>query len=341
MFPESAIPEDFLKQHKRNMEYFKETYLSNSKIFKYYNENQDDTNTKHWKKIISLMPNKFIDKFKIKEIPSSKMIFRREEKDPIKMCPAIEELILSRNEEIWKRFEENNANTEQYSYILKKFKYTQNSVKWPFKSESETLKNLVPVDLVLTFGKPIEKILKTIFVLPLNMYGLIGQIEKKLENSVEKFVSSGSANLPENQIICTFNSDLSIIFEFKENFGTSEREFLANVFKKWIAVKPKRIIFKNFPFLTHFSVSLLRMLASCYKSFTADLNCFVELNDLETEKCKDFEKFENIFKNQSFHLIMCFTELTKVNKGDFYTLISNYNAQVLMQYVVKILDNKI
>lgn len=342
MFSKNEIPKDFLAQHEEIMRYFEQNYVINMNKLKFYNEHPEDSHTERWERIHRLIPNKFIQKFNIENIPSEKKLIPQTTNT--KLCSKMQKLSVdcrfNTNEDCnlavatLQTFTD-QAYSEQLLSIFEKFQNTQDLLTWPYDTEDKTITNLPAVDLALEYGKPVERVRKTMFVTPLNLYGFVA----KFEEIYDLFVVQ---HFPQDEIVCTFDAKVSVKYKFTENYGKSEREFLVKVFGKWMELKPKKIIFKNVLFLTHFSASFLRILASFYKFFSVNLKGTVELEHFKDELIRSKPEFVKEFADElngsSSNYIMFFAELKHVNKGEYFEIISNYNSQLIMQYILKTFD---
>lgn len=343
LFGKEEIPSDFISQHFAFMEYFSKKYLENTKKIKFYEENPEDGHTKRWEIICRIMPKFFISKYDIKDISEEKKLIQFDNGLNIKFCSNMSKLTIdykfSKDEncnfttEILKCFDENDF-TDQLMLIFEKFKATQELVYWPYCTEDKTLTNLKPIDLILEYGKPIERVRKTLFITPSIMYMFVNKIEDNFNIFiVESF---------KDEIECIFDEKIKIKYKFKTNYGDSERDFLKVVLNEWIAKKPKKIEFKNLLFITHFSASFLRILAVYYKYLTVNLKGYVEMEGFkEKVDLNLIKEFQSKISGGSWDYVMCFTEYKQVNKGEYFEILSNYNSQLLMQYIVKTFDDLI
>ncbi|KAL5287400.1 CMTR2.2 family protein [Megaselia abdita] len=342
LFPKNDIPKDYLTQHEEHLKYLQETFIINMKKFKFYNENPEDAHTKRWKITVRLMPDKFIRKFNIENIASDKKLIPPRINNALcaKMSKLIVDNTFSRNENCYlttadlQAFDDQET-CDQLLIIFEKFQNTQDLLSWPYDTENKTITNLPHIDMVLEYGKPIERVRKSMFITPENLYGLVAKIEEKYDIFVVE-------HFPEDNIFCTFDDQNKTVikYEFKSNYGQSEREFLVNVFEKWNELRPNKMIFQNFMFLTHFSVSVLRIMASFYKFMSANLKGTIELEHFKKDliDSKYIQDFLKELNGTSCDYIMCFAEFEHVNKGDFFEVITNYNSQLIMQYIVKAFD---
>lgn len=342
MFPKEVIPKSFLSQHDEHMKYFTNTYIVNMKKIKFYNEHLEDSNTKRWDRFVRLMPERFITKFEIKNITSEQKLVPPTYN--ARLCTRMSKLNVDysfNNDEnctlaieTLKTFDDKEM-CDQLMLIFEKFENTQNSLPWPYDTEDKTLKNLKMLDLALEYGNPVVRVRKTMFITPVNLYGFVANIEEKYDLFVVE-------HFPKNEIVCIFDEKTVIKYNFKQNHGQSERVFLIDVFNKWEKLKPKKMVFKNVLFLTHFSASVLRIIASFYTYMSANLKGIIEIDGLKPNLDSKFiQDFWDALNGSSCHFIMCFVELKHVNKGDFFEIITNYNAQLLMQYIIKTFDHLI
>lgn len=339
IFSKEEIPKSFLSQHEEHMKYILDNYLDNTRKFKFYDENPGDSDTAHWELIVRLMPRKFIEKFKIENIPSNKIL--SPQIPGTNLCTRMSKLkvdfTFDKNEncnlasDILKDFDDKEM-CDQLSLIFEKFKNTQELLSWPYETEDRTVTNLKMINLVSEYGKPIERVRKTMFITPASLYRIVANIEEKYDLFVVE-------HFPQNEISCAFDDQTVVLYKFNQNHGQSEREFLIEVFNKWEKLRPKKIVFKNMLFLTHFSTSFLRIIASFYKYVSVNLKGIVEIDNLKPDlDSKYIQDFWDELNGSSCHFIMCFAELQHVNKGDFFEIVTNYNSQLLMQYIIKSLD---
>lgn len=321
------------------MKYLQEVYIVSMKKFKFYNEKPEDSHTDRWERTIRLMPNKFITKYNIENIPSEKKLIPLTTN--LRLCAQMSKLnvdcTFNINEncnlaiETLKTFDDKEM-CDQLELIFEKFQNTQELLYWPYETEDKTITNLKMVDLVLEYGKPIERVSKTMFVTPASLYGFVANIEEKYDLFVVE-------HFPLKEVSCTFDEKTVINYKFNGNYGQTEREFLIEVFNKWNELRPKKIIFKNVLFLTHFSTSVLRIIASLYKFVSFNLKGVIEFDHLRSNLDLKFIKdFLQELNGGSCHFVMCFTEPNHVNKGEYFEVITNYNSQLLMQYIIKTFD---
>lgn len=324
------------------MKHFSQNYVINYKKFKFYNENPEDGHTERWEKLKRLAPKKFMERYDIKDIDQSDKLIPRSTNPIRKICSGMSKLSVdctfNQNTdciltvEILKTFKDKEF-SEQLSSIFEKFQNTQERVTWPYDTEDKTVTNLLPVDVVLEYGKPIERVRKTMFITPASLYSFVANMEEAFDIFIVE-------HFPRDEIMCLFDGKIKISYKFEENYGQSERKFLKKVVEKWIELKPEKVVFKNVLFLTHFSVSVLRIIASFYKFLSVNVHGIVELEQFKPEllKLKLMKELQEQLNGSSCHYIMWFAEQRHVNKGDFFEIITNYNSQLIMQYILKAFD---
>lgn len=217
----------------------------------------------------------------------------------------------------------------QLNLINEKYRNAQRIVVWPYHTDNKTITNLEKVRLVLEYGAPIKRVVKTIFVTPFLLFFMASKIEQQFDiYLVEQF--------PQEQVLCMFDDTTVVSYNFSEDHGQSEREFLIDIFYKWFQLKwkPNRIVLKNVLFLTHFSTSILRIIASFYKSMSVNNKGIIEIQNLKTDL--DLPYIQNFWEKlncSNCHSTMSFVELHHVNIGEFFDVITNYNAVLLMKYM--------
>lgn len=309
------------------------------KKLKFYNENPEAEHTKRWQLFMRLMPSKFVEKFNIENIPTDKKLVPANTN--LRLCSRMSKLnvdcVFALNEdcnlaiETLKTFDDQEL-CDQLSLIFDKFHNTQELLYWPYETEDKTITNMNVIDLIPEYGKPIERVRKTMFVTPASLYWFVANVEQKYDIFVVQ-------HFPSKEVSCTFDGKTVIYYKFNENHGQSEREFFMEVVEKWHQLRPEKIVFKSVLFLTHFSASVLRIIASFYKFTSFNLKGFIELEHLKNNlDSKYIESFLKELSGDSCHYIMCFTELKHVNKGEYFEIITNYNSQLLMKYIIKAFD---
>lgn len=328
----SDIPEKFLKQHQEYLNYFTNIYSENVKNFKYYHDNPKDPSTKFWEEILRLMPEKFCQRFQIKPIKDKHKLIKNvnSSKQTLDYHFNMNEDCNLSDKALKRCFDnEEHGNSEQLELIMDKVEHIKKLLEWPYEPE-RNINDLPQVHLGLEYGRSIQKVRKTMFITPSLLYRFVALIEDKFDLFlVEHF--------PSKENFCTFDdkSESSIPYKFEEDYGKSERAFLKKVFEEWIQLKPNKVEFKNVLFITHFSASLLRILASCYEVLSVDAKGSVKLEHMKKELMSSqcIEQLRNHLEGSSSERITCLTEPNYVNKGVFFVTMTNYNAQLLIHYM--------
>lgn len=338
LFPQDIIPKDFLVQINQCANLITNGLISDIKLVLLYYEKPENEISKKRKFILRTIPQKFMKKFKIKEIAKEKYLIQ-----DINLLKAVNrtkeslDLQFCRNQQCnltaetlsvlhkFKRF-------EKLQLIFKTFTNIQELVEWPYEVEETSILNLNPVELCLEYGKPIDRILKTMFVCPASMFFYAFLIEEECKASL-------FSSFPKGEVSCVFDDSVSIIYEYQKHFGNAEKTFFFSIFEKWIELKPKKVYFKNVLFLTHFSVSFLRILAQFYESIKVNMNGIIILENLLPQNVDSnlIDDLKNHFE-KSLDFIMCLINLKILKEGKFFELILNYNSQLIKHYVVELVQ---
>ncbi|KAL5291931.1 CMTR2.2 family protein [Megaselia abdita] len=333
LFPLDAIPGSFLQEHEKIMRFFEKIWKNYTLKFNNFYENPTNNETKQWRSVMNSAAGFwFVRKFEVGEpIP-----FQTKNKEKAKKN-CIDYRYVNDNEcclrvEHLKTFDEKSL-CEQLLLLNAKFKVTKSMCEWPFDTEPIIMESLNAVDLILKLGKQVQKVRRTFFVVPSTLYLIVGQIEAKYGKCIVEY-------FPQNEISCQFDENVSIVYDFNSNYGVSEKEFLKQVLQKWSRVEPSKITFKNFLFLTHFSTSFLRILASFYRTMTIGFDGTIRLENLKEEKwiLKTVGDLNEHLNSSSSENIFCLTELKDVNQGFYFKHLTIFNSQLLITYLTKAFD---
>ncbi|KAL5287399.1 CMTR2.2 family protein [Megaselia abdita] len=342
LFLKDDIPNTFLKQHQEIMKYFEDIYSKKISDFRFYQDNPEDQRTKRWETLIRLMPKNFCERFEVQEIEMENRLVKNQHK--IHITPNSNttkqsvDYVFNTNEELKVSLESFDI-LDEYEYheelrlIFEKVKNTEDLLRWPYKTDMKTFSDFNSIDLAIEFGKPIEKVQNTMFITPSILYGFVAKIEEKYDLFVVE-------HFPEEEISCIFDDSTVINYKFKKDYSHSERDFMNNVFDKWIALEPNRVEFRNVLFITHFAASFLRILVSFYDqvSINSKGTFLVEHLKEDISNSKLIEDLGKRLKASSCDRIMCLVEPKHVNKSEFFEILTNYNSQLLINYINKIFE---
>ncbi|KAL5287402.1 CMTR2.2 family protein [Megaselia abdita] len=315
IFPENSIPRGYLFEHEICCRLFMGYQISiiKNNIASY--ENSSNFEYKNMERFKGIFFKEYMQRYSVQPIPKSRTIlWKHRVKVQYKNNPLVHSGSFTERCE-FKKLEK----SEQLSILKNKFLSLKDFVKWPHSTDSIHFCSLgTPIEVNLITCKPITDVPSSKFI----GFELLKHFRKEIENTFGKSLFCYFTKDP-----IEFVADDKVIrFKMKKSFGESEKVFFQNILIVLRKNKPNKVVLRNFIFLTHFSVSLLRILCSVFEDLW-----FTESGEIALENCKQSEWYvlnsieceENVFS---------FLDIIHLHKNDFNEAVTNFNDQLLVKF---------
>lgn len=317
IFPIEAIPKEYIFEHEICCRLFMGSQISiiKNNIKSYECEKKWDYK-KNMEKFKVLFCQQYMEKYALREIPQSKSIlWKHRAKVFYKNNILIHSGSFSERCEFKKM-----SKAEKLNVLKNKFDNLRGLVKWPYSSSSINFCSLgTAIEIEIVTCKPIDNVLNSKFI----GFELLKHIRKEIENNFGKSLFSYFTKDP-----IEFGADnKKIMFKMKDSFGKSEKDFFQQILLFLRKHKPEKVYLRNFIFLTHFSVSLLRILAAVFEDLW-----FTDSGDIILDKCKHSEW--NVLNSvECEENIFSFLDIKILHKNDFNEALTNFNDQLLFRFI--------
>lgn len=323
IFPKGFIPSMFLKEHLEFMDSLEKTQNYHIELFLKLGDNSTSRESEKQIAKVKEAVSEFLCKYKITPIRKRLTSNTRNAFSCIKAHGFLLPFKLPLPKVV--AFGQMN-NKDRKKLLSKTLSELSKHITFPKK---EVLPKISYWKIEVISGKPIEKVTKSMFVAPDFLYKMVLVIEKAYGKSLLK--------LSLFKVSCQL-LDTKITYKFENNFGYSEREFLRKVLNNFIENKPQDIQFEKFYFVTHFSVSVLALIAQFYTKCSMNSVGNIHLQHFVPDHSK-WKQVLKLKKIEDFTSIVSLMRPTTIQRTDFAIKIVEFNSFLLITHMKRFVDS--
>lgn len=328
IFPKDFIPQAFLQEHLEKMKYFTSNQLALLRKFLMFARDPHGTEARRHLSISKQVAWEFFRHYNISPISQRNRLINFE--NSYKTLTTIQGGL--RIEDLALTVEEINSfneidNIQRKEIVCRKL-WAFGPKIHPYNRESELPKiNVLELDPIC--GKPIENVTSSMFIVTIPFkVGLL--IEQQFQGSL-----LGLSGLDVSCLVGT----TEVKFEFHENFGKSEKKFLKTILEKFIQMKPNRILFQNFYFLTHFAVSVLATFMFFYEECAMDESNVFLRKYLDYGYSDEIILLQKILDSDTFDNIVSLVPPNRIQRNRFAVKLIHFNTFLLTSHLKKFVQN--
>ncbi|XP_065368055.1 cap-specific mRNA (nucleoside-2'-O-)-methyltransferase 2 [Calliphora vicina] len=337
LFAKSSLPVDFLRQHEICCRIFMNHQINaiEQNIYS-YEVRPHKMIVKRLQSLRTATCNEFYKRYNIHKLPEELKILYKYHKYIEK---SYKNQIYKGSHSEREMFKETSKEEQIFKFrkhlneLEKMLKEHLHSNEIKYKFEDINTDDEAKIKLSLYRGQGVAFLNSSLFA---NVHLLI--MRTKL-NDLYVETSCDSLWLQQPRVLFTCNKSI-VSINFNDflttcgNFSLQQENFFKNIISSLLESQPNEIKFINFPFLTHYAVSILRYL-SCLSysqlSFSFENNFEISLTSCTRDFTVSLEELKVALSSSMDQDILCFINILQLHRNDFNKTLCAFNNMLLLQ----------